>query len=194
MAGDARTHLGVAAAFGYPDDAEHERHLLAVAAELTEAAPALAEAVEAIGRYLSEHGLQHAQELYTQTFDMNPAASLDIGWHLFGESYKRGAFLVGLREDLREHDLDEGHELPDHLPTVLRLLARLADGEHAELLHGACVAPSLLQILRTLRGKADNPYVALLEAAAEHYGPPISMTAPSLPVLHDGQSEEALHG
>src|SRR5450759_3107097 len=42
--------------------------------------------------------LSELQELYTRTFDLSPVCALDIGYHLFGENYKRGVFLANLRE------------------------------------------------------------------------------------------------
>src|SRR6266568_3182701 len=55
------------------------------------------------------------QELYVQTFEFNPACTLELGWHLFGENYERGEFLVRMREQLRRHGIAESNELPDHL-------------------------------------------------------------------------------
>lgn len=192
--------LALADALEYPEDESHARRLEAAAASAAEPAPTLASAIARLHAALEEEGLEAMQELYTQSFDLNPAASLDVGWHLFGESYKRGAFLVGLRQDLREHEIAEGSELPDHLPCVLRLLARVEDRDHAEILLRACVAPALLAILRTLRGREDHPYVPVLEAASECFGPPLALgetKSPPLPVLHDRESEpleEAAHG
>ena len=42
--------------------------------------------------------LSQLQELYTQHVDFNPSCSLYVGYHLFGDSYKRSKFLVRLRE------------------------------------------------------------------------------------------------
>ena len=67
-------------------------------------------------------GSTELEELYTRTFDINPVCSLEVGWHLFGEDYNRGAFLVRMRGLLREHGIEEGAELPDHLESVLRVL------------------------------------------------------------------------
>ena len=36
------------------------------------------------------------QESYTQIFDLNPVCTLEAGYHLFGENYKRGLFLANL--------------------------------------------------------------------------------------------------
>ncbi|HEU4390292.1 MAG TPA: hypothetical protein VFV34_20990, partial [Blastocatellia bacterium] len=61
------------------------------------------------------------QELYTRTFDLNPVCTLDIGYHLFGENYKRGELLARLRETEAPFDLGQATQLPDHLPVLLRL-------------------------------------------------------------------------
>ncbi len=49
------------------------------------------------------------EELYTRTFDLNPVCALEIGWHLFGEDYERGAFLVRMRDQLRRARARRGH-------------------------------------------------------------------------------------
>jgi len=195
MAGNRDLMLGLAAALDYPEDAAHRARLEEAAGVLSHVEPDVAAAISGIVRYGDERGLEALQELYTQTFDMNPASTLDVGWHLFGETYARGAFLVEIRQDFQEHGLEEGSELPDHLPQVLRLVARLPEGEHAEVLTHTCVATALMHILRTLRGKNDHPYVPLLEAASAIFGLPAGVRAKGLPMLHDGGSrEESLHG
>ena len=73
------------------------------------------------------------QELYVQTFEFNPACTLELGWHLFGENYERGEFLVRMRDLLRRHGIAESTELPDHLTHVLALVGRLDHEEAAEL-------------------------------------------------------------
>ncbi|HSE32303.1 MAG TPA: hypothetical protein VLA93_12100, partial [Pyrinomonadaceae bacterium] len=45
---------------------------------------------------IENFSLSNLQELYTRTFDLNPACALEIGYHLFGENYKRGEFLANL--------------------------------------------------------------------------------------------------
>lgn len=102
------------------------------------------------------------QELFTQSFDLNPACVLDLGWHLFGEQYERGEFLVKMRGLLRGAGLAESAELPDHLTHVLRLLGRM-EPEAAEEFAAACVFPALDKA-RSGFGESANAFVLLLDA------------------------------
>lgn len=74
------------------------------------------------------------EELYTRSFDVQSVTTLDVGYVLFGDDYKRGELLSNLN---REHNLvkqDCRDELADHLSNILGLLARVEDAElHAEL-------------------------------------------------------------
>jgi nitrate reductase delta subunit len=101
------------------------------------------------------------EETYTRAFDMNPACCLDLGWHLFGETYKRGSFMANLRESLRKHGIPEGSNLPDHLPTVLRLLPALEPSDARDLTRD-CILPALEKLRPKLEGA--EPYTHLLES------------------------------
>ncbi len=104
------------------------------------------------------------EELFTRTFDFNPACALEIGWHLFGLDQRRSLLLVQLREELARHGIPESQELPDHLTHVLRLLDRMPAEEAADLAR-ICVAPALAKMLSGLAGK-HNPYENLLRSIA----------------------------
>lgn len=106
--------------------------------------------------------LEQLQELYVQTFDLNPACSLEIGWHLFGENYERGEFLVKMRQEMRHYAVPESAELPDHLAHVLPVLGRMAP-EEADEFGGKFLRPALEKMLATLAGK-NNPYENVLAA------------------------------
>jgi nitrate reductase delta subunit len=107
--------------------------------------------------------LASLQETYTQTFDLNPVAALEIGYHLFGENYKRGLFLAQLRETEAQYALDEPRQLPDYLPVLLRLLTRLDDRELREDLIADCLLPAIGKMKTALRSK-ENLYAPLVEA------------------------------
>ncbi|MBI2220117.1 MAG: hypothetical protein HYU53_02800 [Acidobacteria bacterium] len=108
--------------FGYPDEAYAAR--AGRCAAETGSAP-IREFADAVAR-LSTGELQ---EQFIQAFDLNPASTLEIGWHLFGEQYERGEFMVDIRRRLREAGVPETGELPDHLLHVLPLVARLAPAD-----------------------------------------------------------------
>lgn len=136
--------------------------LEALAAGLETGAPEAARRLADFGRRLAGLSVDELQELYTRTFDLNPLCALEIGWHLYGEDYARGAFLVRLREALKQHGVDEGGELPDHLAIVLALLPRLDPIEAAELVATA-VRPALARMRPALAG-AHSPFEPLFDA------------------------------
>ena len=108
--------------------------------------------------------VEEREELHMRTFDCNPACALEVGWHLFGETYDRGAFLVWMRERLHTYGLPEIAELPDHLTHVLPLLARLPATE-ADRFATECVLVALHRILAGFAGK-NNTYEHALRAIA----------------------------
>jgi nitrate reductase delta subunit len=104
--------------FAYPDDGYRAR---AAACASAIGAPEMRSFADAIAPLSTGQ----VQEAFIQAFDLNPNATLEIGWHLFGEQYERGEFLVDLRGRLRAAGIPEVGELPDHLLHVLPLVARL---------------------------------------------------------------------
>jgi nitrate reductase delta subunit len=131
--------------------------------------------------------LTERQELYARTFDLNPACALEIGYHLFGENYKRGVFLANLRETEEPFDIKQDHQLPDYLPVLLRLLTRLDDRELRTALIAECLIPGLEKMLKAVVD-SENPYRDLLMAIAalletEVTGYPAHRQRAHLPVM-----------
>jgi nitrate reductase molybdenum cofactor assembly chaperone NarJ/NarW len=110
---------------------------------------------------LTTHELE---ELYTVTFDLNPVCSLEVGWHLYGDTYNRGEFLVRVRQMLRECAVAESSELPDHLAHMLPLLPRLDPGEASALIVTS-VVPAVAKMRKALGG-GGNPFERLLNAVS----------------------------
>lgn len=158
---DAELFAALGALLAYPDAGWPERARacrLRLAARHESAAGRLAEFLEAV----RELSVEDLQELYTRTFDLNPVAALEVGWHLYGESYERGRFLVRTRQMLRETGIPETTELPDHLTCLLPALGRL-EPEMAGPFAASYVLPALQRMLAALAGK-DNPYEKALAA------------------------------
>jgi nitrate reductase delta subunit len=125
---------------------------------------ALASLLEEFHQSIEALTLAELQEKYTQTFDLNPVCTLEIGYHLFGENYKRGVFLANLRETEAPFDLGQQQQLPDYLPVLLRLLVKLPDMELREALISECMLPALDRMLAAL---TENLYGALLRIVQE---------------------------
>ncbi len=74
--------------------------------------------------FAKKSSLEKIQEVYTTTFDLGATYHPYVGYHLLGESYKRSAFLLELKERFRaEGFVAEEKELPDHLAVMLRFMS-----------------------------------------------------------------------
>ena len=93
--------------------------------------------------FLPTDDLMTMQELYTRSFDVQAVTTLDIGYVLFGDDYKRGETLANLNREHNETGIDCGTELADYLPNLLRLLAAHEDEELVYDLVNAILAPAL---------------------------------------------------
>lgn len=127
-------------------------------------APAAAQALARFLQGVTSRSLEELQELYVQTFELNPACALEIGWHWFGENYERGEFLVKVRQELRRAGVAESSELPDHLCHILRLLGRLP-GPEASAFANRFVVPVLEKIQAALEA-ASSPFRHLFGAVS----------------------------
>lgn len=88
------------------------------------------------------------QELHTRTFDVQSATTLDIGYVLFGDDYKRAELLSHLAYEHREAKTDCKGELADHLPNLLRLLPNLRSTELRDELVSEILVPALMLMIR----------------------------------------------
>jgi nitrate reductase assembly molybdenum cofactor insertion protein NarJ len=138
----------LAAVFDYPE-ADLPAQLRELCESLQSRYPAaasrlefFAKALPCSGERLSETELDEVQEIFTRSFDVQAITTLSVGYIVFGDDYKRGELLVNLNREHRDAGLDCGSELSDHLPNVLRLIAKWQDPELVaefveEILHPA---------------------------------------------------------
>lgn len=113
--------------------------------------------MEGIRPFVSEvekMGVTDLEEYYTRTFDINPVSALEIGWHIYGEQYERGSFLVKMRQLSRTLGVEESNELPDHLTHVLGLLGRM-EQEDADMFVAKYLLPGLKKMLAGFAGKKN---------------------------------------
>jgi len=108
------------------------------------------DAATQLGRFvelLPADDLQTMQELFTRSFDVQAATTLDVGYVLFGDDYKRGILLANLNREHRAACVDTGTELADHIPNLLRLMAVIEDEEVLHDLAYAILGPALLEMI-----------------------------------------------
>ncbi len=134
--------------------------------------PEAAKGISEFGQFVEQCGEYELEEAYTRTFDVNPSCALEIGWHLFGEDYMRGQFLVRMRGELAKYEIPESSELPDHLAHVLAVLAAMPEEEAHQFSH-ACVFPAIYKMQAAL-DKNGSPYrhliCCLVLVLERHYG------------------------
>ena len=171
----------VATLLGYPEESRRAG-LLEACAALRAEADFPQESVGILDGFLRGTAPEELEELYTRTFDINPLCTLEIGWHLYGEDYARGAFLVEMRQTMRALGVEEGPELPDHLPSVLRALARMAEPQ-AEVFSQSFLQPALFKMIGSYT-ESNAPYHHLLRgvlAALEADFGPTDPNAAAMP-------------
>jgi nitrate reductase delta subunit len=151
----------LAGLLAYPDAGYHRR-VAACRQALADRHSEAAQLLDVFAERVAPLSAEELEDLYTQTFDLNPVCSLEVGWHLFGENYSRGEFLVTMRQELRRSALPESTELPDHLTHVLAAVARM-EPRQADRFTVTYLLPALEKMLKGLAGK-DSPYESVLEA------------------------------
>jgi nitrate reductase molybdenum cofactor assembly chaperone NarJ/NarW len=96
-----------------------------VAAENPEAGALLAE----FASFAERTPHDTLEEVFTATFDLDATCHPYIGYHMFGEDYKRSALMLELKNLFREYGFDCGMELPDHVAVLLRFMSICPDTE-----------------------------------------------------------------
>ncbi len=122
---------------GFPETVQRVRQYVA------DNHPGACASMDAFCEHLPIDSLLEIQELYTRSFDVQAVTTLDVGYVLFGEDYKRGEILSNLAREHRKAGNECGTELPDHLANLLRLIPKLADSELRNELVCEVVGPAL---------------------------------------------------
>ena len=109
--------------------------------------PDAAEILNEFAEFTKAVSRQKWEEIYTRTFDVQAITTLDVGYVLFGDDYKRGELLVNLNKEHTKAGNDCETELSDHLPNLLRLLNKLNDKDFLNDLIYLIIKPGLKKII-----------------------------------------------
>ena len=159
--------VAVGLEYPYPGSAEKTR-AAADTVRRFEGGPAkeaTVQALENLAVWVEQAVPGEPEERYSRLFDLSPVCTLNLGYHLFGESYERGALLAGLTSELAAVGLTAGDEIPDHLTVLLRLLGRLSP-EDARILLNEALLPGLAQVLTKLAQSTD-PWSEVIRALTQ---------------------------
>ena len=99
--------------YKYPDEFFLER-ILKILSFLDKNYPSALKEAQMFFDTLSFTDLACAQELYTRSFDVQAVTTLDIGYVLYGDDYKRGEILANLNREHLKVQNDCGSDLADH--------------------------------------------------------------------------------
>ncbi len=167
IATDVCTLDATASCLGYPhSESASDAHKAAVG--WSGSYPQVARAFAGLAEWLEKSEKLTIDETYTTLFDLKPACTLDIGHHVYGEAYQRGALLSGLVAEHREHGIDLNDELPDYLPTVLRLLGRLPDTPERTLFMERIIGVAVGRMKKQLI-QIDTPWAHAVSSLADVY-------------------------
>ena len=143
----------LASLFSYPEK-ELAKTVVEIRTIIINNYPENKENIDAFLSFIEETPIEKQSEYFIRTFDVQALCYLDIGYILFGEDYKRGEFLVNMRNEHNKANNDCGSELADHLPNMLKLLPKIADRNFAEELAYCIMIPALKEMLKNF--KDDN--------------------------------------
>jgi len=97
--------------------------------------------------------IDEVTEVFTRTFDVQAITTLDVGYVLFGDDYKRGELLVNLNREHREAGNDCNGELADNLSNLLPLLSKMQDHVIRNDLVEIIIIPGLKRIIKEFDAK-----------------------------------------
>lgn len=133
---------------------------------LDESYPEAAEALRPFTAYVAQTSDAELEDLYLRSFAVQAIATLDVGYVLFGDDYKRGELLSNLNHEHNAAHIDCRGELADHLPNVLCLLAKMPDSELRQELIRDILVPAVRKII----GEFDEERIsARHKAYKKHY-------------------------
>lgn len=161
-------HL-IASSLEYPSDLSASQAFEA-ALQVESVNPEMASSLRNLSDWLLQAAPGLSEERYSGLFDLRPVCTLHLGYHLFGEAYQRGALLAGLVAEMRKAGMVPEGDLPDFLPSVLRLLATLPPGEDRETLVDALLLPALTRMTDAVK-EVSNPWAEVLRSLPAFLAP-----------------------
>lgn len=166
----------IASLFIYPNKSL-KHSLKKIIIDYESAYPEAIKQIKLFYKQLPIHNLKLTQELYIRSFEIQAITTLDIGYVLFGDSYKRGEILVNLNNECKKYGINCGTELSDQLANVLYLLSESKDYEFLNEFVRYLLIPAILKMvssfeLRNVRKFEEfylKQYKTLIDSNSRRY-------------------------
>jgi nitrate reductase assembly molybdenum cofactor insertion protein NarJ len=132
--------------FRYPDSA-FVNEVSDVQGYFEEYDPSIGKILKPFSDFVANAKISQLEELFTRSFEVQAITTLDVGYILFGDDYKRAELLVNMNREHAEAGVDCGVELPDHLVNILKLLPKIADKAIVPDLISKILQPALRKMI-----------------------------------------------
>lgn len=152
--------------FVFPQKDDYVSNVKEVQHYLNELVPDIGKMLQPFTDVISNVSKYELEDLYLRSFEVQSITTLDIGYVVFGDDYKRGELLVNLNKEHQTYGIDCGGELADNLSNVLKLINVIEDSELLSDLINKLVAPALTKMIQ---GFGDDQLLAKEKVYIKHH-------------------------
>jgi len=118
------------------------------------------EVLEEFLEFVNSSSLEEMEEEYIRAFDILPLIPPYISHHIYGESYKKGEYMVLLKEIYNNFNFKtEKRELPDHISIVMEFLSILDKEDRIGFIDYVIDG---LKKMNEVAKRKETPYSALI--------------------------------
>ena len=156
----------IANLFVFPQKEDYVDKVKDVQQYLNKILPEVGKMLQPFTDVISTVSRYELEDLYLRTFEVQSITTLDIGYVVFGDDYKRGELLVNLNKEHQKYNIDCSGELADNLSNVLKLINVLEDSILLNDLINKLVAPALT---RMIQGFGDDQLLAKEKVYIKHH-------------------------
>ncbi len=156
----------IAGLFVFPQKKDFVTNVLEIQQYLNKKLPGAGKTLQPFTDVVSTVSPIELEDLYMRTFEVQSIVTLDIGYVVFGDDYKRGELLVNLNKEHKTYGIDCGGELADNLTNILKLINVLSDYKLRDDLVNKIVAPALVKMIA---GFGDKQLAAKEKVYIKHH-------------------------
>ena len=152
--------------FVFPQKEDYVENVKDVQQYLDKVLPDIGEILQPFTDVITTVSKYELEDLYLRTFEVQSITTLDIGYVVFGDDYKRGELLVNLNKEHQEYGIDCEGELADNLANILKLIYVLKDSLLLKDLINKLVGPALTKMIQ---GFGDDQLLAREKVYKKHH-------------------------